>query len=58
MKSAIQRYYDSERNATISWFWDNGFMIEFGDIANGFKKIVICQTWERVEKVFEEELRK
>jgi hypothetical protein len=58
MKSAIQRYYDSEKNAALSWFWDEGFVIYFGDKENGFIKEVRCKTWEDVEKVFEEELEK
>jgi hypothetical protein len=59
MKSAIQRYYDSEKNATISWFWDGGFYIHIGDYINGFKHPeFIVTTWEEVEKVFEEELKK
>jgi|WetSurMetagenome_2_1015567.scaffolds.fasta_scaffold1454308_2 hypothetical protein len=56
MKSAIQRYYDSEINAALSWFRGEEFVIYFGNKVNNFIKDVRCATWEEVEKVFEEEL--
>jgi hypothetical protein len=57
MTSAIQRYYDTERNFVISSFWESGFTIRFGDTVNGYTKRIDVTTWEEVEKVFEEELK-
>ena len=33
----IQAVYDMELNAEISWFWDRGFDVTFGDTTNGIK---------------------
>lgn len=32
--------YDSEINAQISWFWDGGFAVRFGDELNGFSNTI------------------
>jgi hypothetical protein len=48
----IQEYYDLEKNAEIRWFWNAGFVIEFGDCVNGFTEHIECATWQEVEEVF------
>jgi hypothetical protein len=35
--SIMQRLYDSEINATMSSFWDDGFYVKLGDEMNGFR---------------------
>ena len=57
MKSPIQKYYDLKRNADISWFWDEGFVIKFGDVTNGWKGIRFADTWKEVEEIFEDKLK-
>src|SRR5689334_18833124 len=32
----LQKIYDSEINARISWFWDGGIELRLGDEMNGF----------------------
>lgn len=34
--SILQELYDSEINAKIEWFWDNGFEVMLGDEMNGY----------------------
>jgi len=36
LASELQRIYDSEINAEITWFWDGGFTVRLGDKMNGF----------------------
>ena len=36
LASELQRIYDSEINAEITWFWDGGFTVSLGDKMNGF----------------------
>jgi hypothetical protein len=36
LAAELQRIYDSEINAEISWFWDGGFTVRLGDKMNGF----------------------
>ena len=52
----IQEYYNTERNAEISWFWDSGFYVWFGDEINGYKSYIRCKTWEEVEEVFRKKI--
>ena len=33
----LQLIYDSERNVTLTWFWDGGIQAKIGDEANGVK---------------------
>jgi len=33
----LQAIYDSEQNATITWFWDGGVQAKLGDLSNGIK---------------------
>lgn len=32
----LQKIYDSEINISITTFWDAGYELQLGDIANGF----------------------
>ena len=36
LAAELQRIYDSEINAEITWFWDGGFTVRLGDKVNGF----------------------
>jgi hypothetical protein len=36
LDEVIDRLYDSELNASISWLWDGGFEVKLGDEMNGF----------------------
>jgi len=36
LAAELQRIYDSEINAEITWFWDGGFTVRLGDKMNGF----------------------
>lgn len=48
--SIMQRLYDSEINATVSSFWDDGFYVRLGDQMNGYVAEGRCQTWADVEE--------
>jgi hypothetical protein len=48
--SIMQRLYDSEINATVSSFWDDGFYVKLGDEMNGFRAEGHCATWADVEE--------
>jgi hypothetical protein len=48
--SIMQRLYDSEINAWITSFWDDGFYVRLGDEMNGFRAEVQCMTWNEVEQ--------
>ena len=37
----LQAIYDSEQNATITWFWDGGIHAILGDRTNGIQGNVI-----------------
>jgi len=34
---SFRRFYDSEINVAIGWFWDGGIQIRLGDETNGFE---------------------
>ena len=48
--SVMQRLYDSEINAWVSSFWDDGFYVRLGDEMNGFRAEGRCMTWDEVER--------
>ena len=48
--SILQRLYESEINASVSWLWDGGFDVKLGDAHNGFVAETNVQTWEEVER--------
>ena len=48
--SVLQRLYDSEINATVSSFYDDGFYVKLGDEMNGFRAEGRCNTWADVEE--------
>jgi hypothetical protein len=48
--SIMQRLYDSEINATVSSFYDDGFYVRLGDEMNGVRAEGRCETWEDVEE--------
>jgi hypothetical protein len=37
LAAELQRIYDSEINAEITWFWDGGFTVRLGDKMNGLR---------------------
>jgi hypothetical protein len=47
MKSVLQQIYDSEINASVSWFWDGGFAVKLGDSINGFVAETTCKRGTR-----------
>ena len=47
--SLMQELYDSEINASVSWFWDAGFEVKLGDYINGWKAEDQVYTWAEVE---------
>lgn len=48
--SIMQRLYDSEINAVVSSFYDDGFYVKLGDEMNGFVAEGHCITWADVEE--------
>ena len=48
--SIMQRLDDSEINAWITSFWDDGFYVRLGDEMNGFRAEGHCMTWNEVER--------
>lgn len=48
--SILQELYDLEINASIEWFWDNGFEITLGDAMNGYCDETCVRTWEEAEQ--------
>jgi hypothetical protein len=48
--SIMQQLYDSEINATVSSFYDDGFYVKLGDEMNGVRAEGRCQTWADVEE--------
>jgi hypothetical protein len=42
LAAELQRIYDSEINAEITWFWDGGFTVRLGDKMN--EHLVCCET--------------
>jgi hypothetical protein len=55
--SIMQRLYDSEINAWITSFWDDGFYVRLGDEMNGFRAEGHCMTWNEVERWLDEQAR-
>lgn len=47
--SVFQDLYHSEINFRVSTFWDEGFHVELGDEANGFKADATFNRWGEVE---------
>jgi len=37
LETVLQDLYNSEINLQISWFWDAGIEVKFGDDLNGWK---------------------
>jgi hypothetical protein len=48
--SILQRLYDSEINAVVSCFWEDGVYVKLGDEMNGFVAEGHCATWADVEE--------
>lgn len=52
----LQELYSSEINASISSFWDSGWLVQLGDEMNGFKESItldshllhLAGTWLRM----------
>ena len=57
MKSIFQKVYDAEQNFIISCYWDNGFMVRFGDGINGYDDPIYCNTWKDVESIMKQKLK-
>jgi hypothetical protein len=47
----------SEINAWITSFWDEGFYVRLGDEMNGFRAEGHCITWNEVERWLDEQAR-
>ncbi len=56
--SIFQRVYDAEQNIRLSWFWDAGFEIAWGDKVNGIIDQATFQTFAEVEAWLEGKLIK
>lgn len=57
-KSVLQRLYDSEINASISWFWDGGFEVQLGDDMNGVDFEGNARTFVEAEEMLEREAKR
>ncbi len=55
--SIMQRLYDSEINAVVYSFYDNGFRVYLGDEMNGYRADTTVQTWDEVERWLDRQAR-
>ena len=55
--NVFKKYYNTEKNFSISCCWDGGFKVMLGDDINGYDSIDYFDTWKEVKKFFKNKLK-